>query len=566
MCEEYFTNHVLFRRKSIGKGNGFDSDARVSTRNFIEMITGKNYIGHRRSAKGKQQFRTFNPVTNTENSTVITEASKEEIDAAVTLAAAAFFSYSKKTGKEKAVFLRAIVSEITLLGDSLLELYTSESGLSQERAIAERRRTLGQLNAFADLLEEGSWVRATIDTAQADRQPVAKVDLRKMLVALGPIVVFGASNFPLAYSTAGGDTAAALAAGCPVLVKSHPMHAGTGELVSSAIIKAAKKTGMPDGVFSNLNSSGVEVGQLLVQHPKVKGVGFTGSIRAGRALFDLVMQRPEPIPFFGEMGSVNPVVLLPKALQGKAAHWATVLAASITLDAGQFCTNPGLLLGIKGPELDEFKQHLAKEIQKQASLCMLHPDIHEAYCNGKESALAQEGLEVLASASIALAENYAGQLLAEVSGGVFLKNPTLHREVFGPFSLLVVCENRTELEEVLQQLEGQLTGSIIATQEEMSTHENLVQILQNKVGRMIFSGVPTGVQVCSSMQHGGPYPASTDARFTAVGVHSIQRWVRPVSFQNWPKSLLPEALKDENMLRILRTVNGVKTKISLRDV
>ncbi len=548
------------------RGNGFDSDARVSTRNFIEMITGKNYIGHRRSAKGNQQFRTFNPVTNTENSTVITEASKEEIDAAVTLAATAFFSYSKKTGKDKAVFLRAIVSEITLLGDSLLELYTSESGLSKERAIAERRRTLGQLNAFADLLDEGSWVRATIDTAQADRQPVAKVDLRKMLVALGPIVVFGASNFPLAYSTAGGDTAAALAAGCPVLVKSHPMHAGTGELVASAIIKAAKKTGMPDGVFSNLNSSGVEVGQLLVQHPKVKGVGFTGSIRAGRALFDLVMQRPEPIPFFGEMGSVNPVVLLPKALQDKAAHWATLLAASITLDAGQFCTNPGLLLGIKGPELDEFKQHLAREIQNQTPLCMLHPDIHEAYCNGKESALAQEGLGVLASASIALAENYGGQLLAEVSGGVFLKNPTLHREVFGPFSLLVVCENRTELEEVLQQLEGQLTGSIIATQEEMSTHENLVQILQNKVGRMIFSGVPTGVEVCSSMQHGGPYPASTDARFTAVGVHSIQRWVRPVSFQNWPKSLLPEALKDENMLCILRTVNGVKTKISLSDV
>ena len=453
------------------RGNGFDSDARVSIRNFIEMITGKNYIGHRRSAKGKQQFRTFNPVTNTENSTVITEASKEEIDAAVTLAATAFFSYSKKTGKDKAVFLRAIVSEITLLGDSLLELYTSESGLSKERAIAERRRTLGQLNAFADLLDEGSWVRATIDTAQADRQPVAKVDLRKMLVALGPIVVFGASNFPLAYSTAGGDTAAALAAGCPVLVKSHPMHAGTGELVASAIIKAAKKTGMPDGVFSNLNSSGVEVGQLLVQHPKVKGVGFTGSIRAGRVLFDLVMQRPEPIPFFGEMGSVNPVVLLPKALQDKAAHWATLLAASITLDAVQFCTNPGLLLGVKGPELDEFKQHLAREIQNQTPLCMLHPDIHEAYCNGKKSALAQEGLGVLASASIALAENYGGQLLAEVSGGVFLKNPTLYREVFGLFSLLVVCENRTELEEVLQQLEGQLTGSIIATQEEMSTHK-----------------------------------------------------------------------------------------------
>ncbi len=414
------------------------------------MITGENYIGQTRSAKGKQHFRTFNPVTNAENSAVITEATKEEIDAAVALAAAAFFNYSKKTGKEKAVFLRAIVSEITLLGNSLLEMFTSESGLSIERAISERRRTLGQLNAFADLLEEGSWVGATIDTAQAERQPVAKVDLRKMLVALGPIVVFGASNFPLAYSTAGGDTAAALAAGCPVLVKSHPMHAGTGELVASAIIKAAKKTGMPDGVFSNLNSNGIEVGQLLVQQPKVKGVGFTGSIRAGRALFDLVMQRPEPIPFFGEMGSVNPVVLLPKALLGNAAYWATALAKSITLDAGQFCTNPGLLLGVKGAGLEQFKQYLVQEIQKKVPHCMLHPRIHEAYEEGKENALAQEELEVLASASIALPKNYAGQLLAEVSGDVFLKKPTLQREVFGPFSLMVGCENITELEEVLQ--------------------------------------------------------------------------------------------------------------------
>ncbi len=527
------------------------------------MITGENYIGYTRSAKGKLHFRTFNPKTNAENSHLITEASKEEIDKAVSLAWEAFVSYSKKTGKEKAVFLNAIVDEIMLLGDALLEMYTLESGLSLGRAVAERNRTLGQLNAFAALLEEGSWVGATIDTAQAERQPIAKVDLRKMHVAIGPIVVFGAANFPLAYSTAGGDTAAALAAGCPVLVKSHPMHAGTGELMASAVVKAAKKTGMPEGVFSNLNSSGIEVGQFLVQHPKVKGVGFTGSIRAGRALFDLAMQRPEPIPFFGEMGSVNPVLLLPKALQEKAAYWATTLAASITLSAGQFCTNPGLLLGVKGAELDEFKQQLAQEIKKQTPSCMLHPNIYEAYEKGKENALAQEGLEVLASATEELPQNYAGQLLAEVSGGVFLKKPTLHREVFGPFSLLVVCENSTELEAVLQQLEGQLTGSIIATHEEMLVHENLVQLLQNRVGRIIFNGVPTGVEVCPSMQHGGPYPASTDARFTAVGVHSIQRWVRPVSFQNWPNSQLPAALKNENTLHLLRTVNGVKTRVDI---
>jgi NADP-dependent aldehyde dehydrogenase len=389
---------------------------------------------------------------------------------------------------------------------------------------------------------------------------MAKVDLRKMNVALGPIVVFGASNFPLAFSTAGGDTAAALAAGCPVIVKSHPMHAGTGELVSSAIIKAAEKTGMPNGVFSNLNSSGIEVGQELVQNPNVKGVGFTGSIRGGRALFDLAGKRPEPIPVFAEMGSINPVVFLPEALNEKADDWAKTYAGSITLGAGQFCTNPGLLLGIKGAGLNQFGQTLAEEIVKVAPTCMLHPNIFGAYESGKAKAISQEGIEVLADYKDDSQDNYGRQIVSKVSGATFLENPTLHHEVFGPFSLLVACEDANQLEQILHKLEGQLTGTIVATDNELVSNSGIVSALQNRVGRIIFNGVPTGVEVCPSMQHGGPYPASTDARFTAVGVDSIKRWVRPFSFQAWPNNLLPDELKNENPLNILRNVDGVKTR------
>lgn len=523
------------------------------------MITGKNYIGNTLSALGSKTYTTFNPQKNTKNTIVFTEATSDEINDAAVLASKAFQTYSKKSGKEKAAFLRVIAKEIEALGEKLIEVYTSESGLPTGRAMGERGRTVGQLRAFAAHLEEGSWVSASIDTAQPNRQPIPKVDLRKMLVPLGPIVVFGASNFPLAFSTAGGDTAAALAAGCPVLVKSHPMHAGTGELVASAIIKAAQNTGMPNGVFSNLNSSGIEVGQKLVQHPVVKGVGFTGSIKGGRALFDLAANRPEPIPVFAEMGSVNPVVILPEALQEKASEWAKTYAGSITLGAGQFCTNPGLLLAIKSDQLHQFSQVLAEEIVKVEPSCMLHPAIVGAYESNKANVVSQNGIEVLAGYSQEVKGNYGRQIVSKVDGKTFLENPSLHQEVFGPFSLLVECEDKQQLEQVVKQLEGQLTGTIIGEGEDVFNHKNVTSALQDRVGRIIFNGVPTGVEVCPSMQHGGPYPASTDARFTAVGVDSIRRWVRPFSFQSWPNNLLPDALKNENPLEILRTVNGVKT-------
>ncbi len=523
------------------------------------MISGANYIGAELSKKGKKQFNTFNPKLNLPTEWTFQEANEEEIEAAAALAKEAFIVYREFSGKRRAEFLRAIAKEIENLGDELIQVYTQESGLPEGRAAGERGRTMGQLNAFASLLEEGSWVEASIDPAQPDRQPMPKVDLRKMQCPLGPIVVFGASNFPLAFSTAGGDTASALASGCPVIVKSHPMHAGTGELVASAIIKAAELTGMPNGVFSNLNSSGIEVGQQLVMHPVVKGVGFTGSIKGGTALYKLANERTEPIPVFAEMGSVNPIVVLPSALTEKGDEWAKQYAGSIMLGAGQFCTNPGLILGIKSTSLDDFISTLGTEIDKLDPICMLHPNIHSNYEKGKKELSDQATVDVVANHDADVAPNMAQQRVLTVNGTNFLKNTKLHQEVFGPFSIIVRCSDADEMQAILAKLEGQLTGTILGNENEIKKYKSIVHTLQDKVGRIIFNGVPTGVEVCPSMQHGGPFPAATDSRFTSVGTGAIQRWVRPVSFQNWPNESLPEALQNENPLGITRIVNGLHT-------
>ena len=527
------------------------------------MITGKNYVGHRPSSNRKKVFKTFNPKLNLENEWPFYEASKEEIHEAVTLAWEAFGEFRNTTGNQRAGFLRKIADEIEALGATLIEVYCQETGLPEGRAIGERGRTSFQLRSFAELVESGSWLSASIDTADSDRKPAPKPDLRKMMVPIGPIAVFGASNFPLAYSTAGGDTASALASGCPVVVKSHPMHAATGELVASAIVKAAKATQMPNGVFSNLNSSGIEVGEQLVKHPKIKGVGFTGSIVGGRALFDMASARDEPIPVFAEMGSINPVILLPKALKNKGLEWAKTYASSITLGTGQFCTNPGLILGVSDAGLDDFIQSLAEEIVQIEPSCMLSPGISKRYAESRSKMLGEGEVNLMADYAEVVAENYAKQSVVVVEGVDFLKNPRLHQEVFGPFSMVVRCKDAGELETIVQGLEGQLTGTIISEENEIENFPNIVNALQNRVGRLIFNGVPTGVEVCPSMQHGGPYPASTDSRFTAVGIHAIQRWVRPVSYQNWPDQLLPEALKNDNPLGIERLVDGVLTTNSL---
>ncbi|WP_204344109.1 aldehyde dehydrogenase (NADP(+)) [Psychroserpens algicola] len=524
------------------------------------MITGKNYIGFELSAKGNLSYKTFNPQLNIENQTTFIEATPAEIETACLLAESAFHSYKTFSGKDKAAFLNAIADEILALDDELIQTYCSETGLPEGRAKGERGRTIGQLRSFAELVAEGSWVEATIDTAQPDREPMPKSDIRKMMVPLGPVVVFGASNFPLAYSTAGGDTAAALAAGCPVIVKSHPMHAGTGELVASAIVKAAKKTGMPKGVFSNLNSSGIEVGTQLVKDSRVKAVGFTGSIKGGRALYDLASQREEPIPVFAEMGSVNPVVMLPEALKNRGEALAKTYASSITLGTGQFCTNPGLILGIESEALSHFITQLSAEIINIEPACMLHPNIMGAYNSKKAKALAHSELEISADYNMEVQTNYARQAVTTVKGASFIKNSDLHEEVFGPFSMVVQCKDAKELETVITKLEGQLTGTVIAETNEVSNYSKVISALQNRVGRIIYNGVPTGVEVCPSMVHGGPYPASTDSRFTAVGIHSIKRWVRPFSYQDWPNNLLPDELKNENPLEISRLLNNTQTR------
>lgn len=522
-------------------------------------MTGKNYIGNQLVATGTKTYKTFNPELDQENETVFVEATSKEIEEAVNLAASAFKEFRTISGVKKAEFLNAIADEILALDDLLIQTFCLESGLPEGRAKDERGRTIGQLRSFANLVAEGSWVEATIDVAQPNREPMPKSDIRKMLIPLGPVVVFGASNFPLAYSTAGGDTAAALASGCPVLVKSHPMHAGTGELVASAIIKAAKKTGMPNGVFSNLNSSGIEVGQQLVSHPKVKVVGFTGSIKGGRALLDLAAKRAEPIPVFAEMGSINPVVILPKALENRYQEIAKTYAGSMTLGSGQFCTNPGLLLGIKSESLSNFIAEVSEEIIKINPSCMLHPNIKKGYTIKKEKIVSQDKVSVTANCTSSIKNNYAEQAIVAVDGKTFLENPTLHLEVFGPFSMIVQCENASQLEEVIANLEGQLTGTIISDENEISDYQNVISALQNRVGRIIFNGVPTGVEVCESMVHGGPYPACTDSRFTAVGINSIKRWVRPFSYQDWPNELLPKELQNENPMSIFRTIDGLRT-------
>jgi NADP-dependent aldehyde dehydrogenase len=507
------------------------------------MITGKNHIGHTLKASGNNTYKTINPKLNLENPTLFFDANQQEIDEAVTLAWNAFKVYRKISGTKRVAFLNAIADEILALDQDLIDLYMSESGLPEGRAIGERGRTIFQLHTFATLIENEDWKQNVIDEAIPDRQPLPKADLRKTSIPLGPIAVFGASNFPFAFSTAGGDTASALAAGCPVIVKSHPMHSGTGEMVASAIIKAAEKTGMPNGVFSNLNGKSIEVGSALVKHPKIKAVGFTGSIKGGRALFNMASQREEPIPVFAEMGSINPVVIMPHALKNRAESIATTYAGSITLGTGQFCTNPGLLLLTETENTETFIADLGQKTIAVDAQCMLHPNIKLGYVNNATSVSTQNGVQVINKLENVNEPNFASSQINQVSGKFFLENPKLHLEVFGPFSLVVVAKNDDELLQIINQLEGQLTGTIIADKADYSNLEPIIDALEDRVGRLIFNGAPTGVEVCASMQHGGPYPASTDSRFTAVGANAIKRWVRPVSYQSFPNEFLPEALK-----------------------
>ncbi|HTE26133.1 aldehyde dehydrogenase (NADP(+)) [Flavitalea sp.] len=487
------------------------------------------------------------------------ENTQEEIGNMLESAWKAFHEYRKLSLKDRAGFMRAIAIEMENCGDELLQTAMEETNLPEARVRSERGRTINQLNTYATACEEGSWLEARIDTADSARTP-PKPDIRKMLVPLGPVVVFGASNFPFAYSTAGGDTACAFAAGCPVIVKAHPAHSKTSEIVAKAILRAAEKTAMPEGIFHHVHGSSFATGKTLVTHKYTRAVGFTGSTSGGRALFDWANQRPDPIPVFAEMGSINPVFLMPEKLKESPGELAKLYSASITLGVGQFCTNPGLVLGIDGPDLNNFVEALGGEIKKIAPGYMLHPGIAKAFVQNREKALSQQEVTTIAESEIAAKENQGVPTVASATGKAFLNNPVLHKEVFGPYSLVIRCADAAEMLEITNKLEGQLTATLMATENDVRSNDDFVEAVKNICGRFILNNVPTGVEVCLSMQHGGPYPATTDSRFTSVGADGIKRFARPVAFQNWSNSLLPEELQNDNPLKIWRTVNNEFTK------
>lgn len=525
------------------------------------MITGKNYIGKDASAMGNKVLKAYNPTDSSIFPEEFVAATSEEVDHAVAKAHEAFEVYKTISYEKRAQFLEAIAEEIMNLGDALLERASGESGLPTGRFQGERGRTCNQLKMFAGVLRDGSWLDINIDTAIPDRQPLPKVDLRKMQIPIGPVAVFGASNFPLAFSTAGGDTASALAAGNPVIVKGHEAHLGTNDMVTQAVLRAAERCEMPDGVFSMVNG-GIETGQQLVKHSKVKAVGFTGSLRGGRAIFDLANQRPEPIPVYAEMGSTNPSFLMPEKLAEDPQGLGNTFANSVALGVGQFCTSPGLLIGIQSPALAQFIETLSSALAEKDSVTMLNEKIATSYYTHRGVVIEQAGVESLGDTNNP-GENKGKPLTAKVDGKTFLSNPKLHEEIFGPFTMVVACEDMTEMLAVANALQGQLTGTLVATESDIESNPEIAEALSNKVGRLLFNGVPTGVEVCHSMQHGGPYPASTNQRTTSVGTAAISRFVRPVAYQSWPDSLLPDALKNSNPLGLWRVVNGELTKSAI---
>lgn len=485
------------------------------------------------------------------------DATISEIDEVMQKAWEAFQVYRQTSPTKRAGLLRRIAREMESAGDELIQTAMKETNLPEARLRNERARTMFQLTSYAEACAAGGWLEVRIDTAVPDK---GDPDLRKWQVPVGPVVVFGASNFPFAYSTAGGDTASALAAGCPVIVKAHPAHAETSEIVASAIARAVEAEQLPAGVFSHVHGAGFETGQALVTHKHTRAVGFTGSYGGGKALFDWANRRKDPIPVFAEMGSINPVFLLPDKLAASVKEVAALCAASITLGVGQFCTNPGLIIGVEGSDLDLFIEELGAAIAKVAPATMLHPGIAKAYTEKRGAALAQADVATLAVSGTPPKPNQGVPTLASATAQAFFRNPLLHQEVFGPYSLVIQCKNAGEMLNVARHLEGQLTASLMATDKDILDHPDLVLAAQDICGRFILNGLPTGVRVALSMQHGGPFPATTDSRFTSVGADGIKRWVRPLCYQGWPDSLLPDALKGSNPLQLWRTINDQLTR------
>jgi NADP-dependent aldehyde dehydrogenase len=520
-------------------------------------LTGEMLIGARAVRGTESAVRAVNPATGVEMEPEFGGGSIADVDAACTLADAAFDAYRAVSLERRAELLEAIAQGIVDLGDELVERVMSESGLPRGRVEGERGRTVGQLRLFASLAREGRWLNATLDRALPERKPLPRADLRAQKIPVGPVAVFSASNFPLAFSVAGGDTAAALAAGCPVVAKSHSSHLGTSEMVGRVIQKVVADCGLPEGVFSLLVGGGASVGEALVQHPAIQAVGFTGSRRVGRHLVALAAAREVPIPVYAEMSSINPVFLLPGALAQRAETIAQGLIDSVTLGTGQFCTKPGIVMGIAGPDFDRFRAAAQAAVEAKAATTMLNSGIHRAYCSGAADWGKDAGVRTLSAGSEPTPGSYAGQpKLFATTAQHFLKSPNLMEEVFGPAAMLIECGGIDEFIAVAKYLNGQLTATLHLTEQDVEIARVLVPLLERKAGRLLVNGFPTGVEVCYAMVHGGPSPATSDSRVTSVGAMSIERFLRPVCYQDFPAILLPEALQDSNPLHLWRLVEG----------
>ena len=525
-------------------------------------LRGKHLIAGRTAAEASTTFQAAAAATGEALEPPYHEATPGEVDRALRAAESSFDALRGSPPEVRADLLDRIADQIVAQGDVLLERAPLETGLPLARLTAERGRAVNQVRLFAGLIREGSWVEARIDRGQPERQPLPKPDVRRMLIPLGPIVVFGASNFPLAIGVVGTDTVCALAAGCPVVVKGHPAHPGTSEMLGTAVHTALEATGLPLGSFSLLHGAGHDLGQALVRHPATRAVAFTGSLRGGRALYDAAAARPDPIPVYAEMGSTNPVFLLPGALEQRAEQIAEGYVGSVTLGAGQFCTNPGIVLGLEAPGLRRFLEAAGKLASATSPATMLHAGIHRTFETGLERVAETSGVRTIGRSA---AGPPAGTCRA--ASAVFATDfqtieaqPHLKEELFGPSSIIVQCRELSEMVRYAEALEGQLTASLHGTEEDLHTHERLVRVLERKVGRLVFNGFPTGIEVCAAMHHGGPYPATTDPHFTSIGTASIHRFVRPVCYQGFPDAAVPPELRNRNARHIWRLVDEQFTR------
>lgn len=524
-------------------------------------LSGKSIIGFQAGGGSGQIFHATNPANGERLEPQFHAATSDEIDKAVTLADRSFQTYSRIPGREKATFLRKIAANIEANAAEIIERAGKETALPMARLQGETARTCRQLRLFAQVVEEGSWVMARLDRPDPNRKPAPKPDLRSMLRPLGPVVVFGASNFPLAFSVAGGDTASALASGNPVIVKAHSAHPGTSELVGHAVREAVRECDLPEGVFSLLFGGGKDVGIALMKHPLVKAGGFTGSRIAGRILLDVCAARPDPIPFYAEMSSTNPVFILPGAMRGRADRIATDLYASFTLGSGQFCTKPGMVFLPGGDAASGFKSKLEQSVLGSSPFHLLTDVIRSSYGSGVTARKSHSKVKLVAEKPALNGSGFCvGSALFETDVQSFLDDTDLADEIFGPATLLVQYSNREQVLQVARGLEGHLTATIHGTEEDLREFSDLLAILEEKVGRLVFNGFPTGVEVSHAMVHGGPYPATSDGRSTSVGSQAIFRFCRPVCYQGFPDAVLPLELRENNPLKIWRMVDGEMSK------